>query len=75
MCTLCDVCVMFGVVQRGSISRLLTKINEAEGMMNQVCVCTCMHICIPYGAKFSQGTIVTVEDSSMKNAKIVLLKI
>ena len=40
MCVLCDVRVMLGTVQRGAISRLLTKINEAEAMMNQVCVCT-----------------------------------
>ena len=47
---------MLGTVQRGAISRLLTKINEAEAMMNQVCLCTecpvhramsnTVHVCI-----------------------------
>ena len=46
MCVLCDVRVMLGAVQRGAISRLLTKINEAEAMMNQVCVCVCVRVCV-----------------------------
>ena len=42
VCSLCDVWVILGAVQRGAISRLLAKINEAEAMMNQVCTCVCV---------------------------------
>ena len=44
VCSLCDVWVILGAVQRGAISRLLAKINEAEAMMNQVCTCVFVHV-------------------------------
>ena len=45
VCALCDVWVILDAVQRGAISRLLAKINEAEAMMNQVCTCVFVHVC------------------------------
>ena len=38
--------VILDAVQRGAISRLLAKINEAEAMMNQVCTCVFVHVCV-----------------------------
>ena len=46
VCSLCDVWVILDAVQRGAISRLLAKINEAEAMMNQVCTCVFVHVCV-----------------------------
>ena len=46
VCSLCDVWVILGAVQPGVVSRLLAKINEAEAMMNQVCTCVFVHVCV-----------------------------
>ena len=46
VCSLCDVWVILGTVQCGAVSRLLAKINEAEAMMNQVCTCVFVHVCV-----------------------------
>ena len=46
VCSLCDVWVILDAVQHGAISRLLAKINEAEAMMNQVCTCVFVHMCV-----------------------------
>ena len=46
VCFVSCSCIALYCVQRGAISRLLTKINEAEAMMHQVCVCVCVCACV-----------------------------
>ena len=60
VCSLCDVWVILGAVQRGAISRLLAKISEAEAMMNQVCTCVFVYVCVCGGGGCVCGVCVCV---------------